>query len=153
MAKATAHCHCSYCGKNFEKTATKRNWAEANDWVVWAEENIDQCYECYKQTEAEKAIADAAEVLETSYSDYKNNYSDCSTVPGSYDKKSKTIKVIVSKEHACKAELEKLVPPEYIQSHVSWFETLWNNRSRYAKATGGKVEWVAQAIEVLKKYC
>lgn len=46
--------------------------------------------------EAAKA---AAETVKTGlrrmhYSEYKNNYSDCKTVPGSYDKKTKTIEVM-----------------------------------------------------------
>lgn len=31
------------------------------------------------------------------YSEYKNNYSDCETVPGSYDKRTKTIEVMTLK--------------------------------------------------------
>lgn len=41
----------------------------------------------------------AAETVKTGlrrmhYSEYKNNYSECETVPGSYDKKTKTIEVM-----------------------------------------------------------
>lgn len=57
MARAIAECTCKYCGKQFEKVAFKRNRAEADSFVVWAEHNIDQCPECYKaaqEAEAEK---------------------------------------------------------------------------------------------------
>ena len=57
MARAIAECTCKYCGKQFEKVAFKRNRTEADNFVVWAEHNIDQCPECYKaaqEAEAEK---------------------------------------------------------------------------------------------------
>lgn len=46
--------------------------------------------------EAMKAAAEAAKagLRRMHYSEYKTNYSDCQTVEGSYDKKSKTIEVM-----------------------------------------------------------
>lgn len=48
---------------------------------------------------AKEAIKAAAETAKTGlrrmhYSEYKNNYSDCQTVDGSYDKATKTIEVM-----------------------------------------------------------
>lgn len=57
--------------------------------------------ECLKDiwAEAKKAVEAAAEAVKTGmrrmhYSEYKTNYSDCKTVDGSYDKKTKTIEVM-----------------------------------------------------------
>ena len=49
--------------------------------------------------EAVKEIAEAAKtgLRRMHYSEYKNNYSDCETVPGSYDKRTKTIEVLTFK--------------------------------------------------------
>lgn len=49
--------------------------------------------------QAKEAVKAAAEVARTGlrrmhYSEYKNNYSDCKTVEGSYDKHDKTIEVL-----------------------------------------------------------
>lgn len=57
--------------------------------------------ECLKAiwAEAKAAIEAAAESAKTGlrrmhYSEYKTNYSDCETVEGSYDKRTKTIEVL-----------------------------------------------------------
>ena len=55
MARAVAECTCKYCGKQFEKVAFRRNRAEADSFVVWAEHNIDQCPECYKSAQEAEA--------------------------------------------------------------------------------------------------
>lgn len=46
MAKATAVCTCKVCGRNFERTATKRNRREADSWEAWAVSYYDMCPEC-----------------------------------------------------------------------------------------------------------
>lgn len=50
---------------------------------------------------AKESIKAAAEAARTGlrrmhYSEYKNNYSNCETVPGSYDKSTKTIEVLTA---------------------------------------------------------
>lgn len=57
--------------------------------------------ECLRRAwkKAKQAIKDAAEALRTGlrrmhYSEYKNNYTHCKTVEGSYDKRTKTIEVM-----------------------------------------------------------
>lgn len=49
--------------------------------------------------ETVKAAAEAAKtgLRRMHYSEYKNNYSDCETVQGSYDKQTKTIEVLTLK--------------------------------------------------------
>lgn len=66
MAKATAHCTCKKCGKEFTREAIKRNRDEANSWEAWAVATFDECGDCYAarkaaEREAEnKAAAEAA---------------------------------------------------------------------------------------------
>lgn len=40
-------------------------------------------------------------IITVHYSDYKNNYQGYKTIPNSYDKKAKTIKVIVKTNSVC----------------------------------------------------
>lgn len=40
------------------------------------------------------------EIVEMHYSEYKNNYPDCETVPDSYNKKTKTIEVYIHTRNA-----------------------------------------------------
>lgn len=54
MAKAVAHCICRECKREFEKTRICRSRSEADSWKRWAEDNINQCYSCYKKSEREK---------------------------------------------------------------------------------------------------
>lgn len=59
MAKAIANCTCRICGKEFIKTAFKRNRTEADNWREWAEDYFDECSECYterRKSENEKLI-------------------------------------------------------------------------------------------------
>lgn len=52
--------------------------------------------------EAKEKISETVETIKTGlrrmhYSEYKNNYSNCETVEGSYDKRTKTIEVLTRK--------------------------------------------------------
>ena len=59
------------------------------EYRIKCEEN-KTCRECY-QAEQYKGCNE----VEMTYAEYKNNYADCKTKPGSYDKKNKTIIVYV----------------------------------------------------------
>lgn len=94
MAKATAICKCEKCGETFTKVKICNSRREANEWERWAESNCTLCPECYsKAKEAEYAATHS--IKEMHYSEYKRNYSNCKTVAGSYNSKTKTIKVYV----------------------------------------------------------
>ena len=54
------------------------------------------CPECYKKMNEEKA--ENCEEVEMKYSEYKENYADCKTKSGSYDKEEKTIVVYIPKQ-------------------------------------------------------
>lgn len=97
MAKAKATCKCSKCGTVFTKTKIVANRAAAHEWEAWAEEHFNLCPDCYAaQKEAE--LAKNHEIRDMHYAEYKKNYSECKTVSGSYDAKTKTIKVFVEKK-------------------------------------------------------
>ena len=55
------------------------------------------CPECYKQKMNEEK-AESCEEVEMKYSEYKENYADCKTKSGSYDKEEKTIVVYLPKQ-------------------------------------------------------
>lgn len=55
------------------------------------------CSECYKKKMNEE-IAENCEEVVMSYREYKENYADCKTKAGSYDKAEKTIVVYVPKK-------------------------------------------------------
>lgn len=59
--------------------------------------NCGVCSACYKEQKAiENSIG--CEERTMSYREYKTNYADCKTKPGSYDGKAKTIVVYVPAE-------------------------------------------------------
>ena len=97
MAKATVVCTCKKCGKEFTRTSMCSNRREADNWESWASSHYDVCPECYAK-EKEAAYAANHVVREMHYSEYKRNYSDCKTVSGSYNPKTKTIKVYMKNE-------------------------------------------------------
>lgn len=74
MAKATAHCTCRVCGKEFIKE--KRNCynrREADSWESWAERNYNLCQSCWieEQKQLEKDAGFIAKPrLENPYVDY-----------------------------------------------------------------------------------
>ena len=55
------------------------------------------CRKCYEKIMNEKNSENCEEV-EMKYSEYKENYADCKTKAGSYDKETKTIVVYVPKQ-------------------------------------------------------
>ena len=87
VTRACGHTHQVEIFGTAAARANKIKWYESTD-----------CAEC---AAAEKN-ADC-EIIEMSYADYKTNHSDCDTVPNSYDKSTKTIKVYV---HLAPAEPE-----------------------------------------------
>lgn len=54
MAKGTAVCTCKTCGETFKVTTTQFNRRQADEWVKYAEENFDECSDCYKKRMREK---------------------------------------------------------------------------------------------------
>lgn len=65
--------------------------------IEWMEENL--CPECFAREQAQKAnMGNQIEEVEMLYSEYKNNFSNCQTLPNSYDSKTKTITVLVPVE-------------------------------------------------------
>ena len=72
----------------FGKTADRENKIE------WLETTL--CPECYARQQAQEANkGKQIDEIEMLYSEYKNNYAECKTLSGSYDKKNKTIVVLV----------------------------------------------------------
>lgn len=59
MARATAICTCSVCGKTFEKSTIRNNRRDADSWVEWAEKAYTVCPEC-EQKELEAKAAELA---------------------------------------------------------------------------------------------
>ena len=103
MAKARATCKCKHCGATFEKTNKLYNRKAADSWEAWAIEYFDLCPECYAKEQSEKMM-DGAEIVEMHYSEYKNKYSNKKTVPNSYNRETKTIKVIIRTAEEIKEE-------------------------------------------------
>jgi len=56
-------------------------------------EKYGLCRECYMEKLKNERMAEGLKLVEMTYYEYKNNYSECKTEPGSYDKERKTIKV------------------------------------------------------------
>lgn len=59
MAKAVANCRCSVCGKTFDVVSYKRNRAEADRFVEWAEGYITECRECERAEEHARALEES----------------------------------------------------------------------------------------------
>ena len=59
MAKAVATCKCSVCGKEFDVVSYKRNRAEADRFVEWAEGYITECRECERAEEHARALEES----------------------------------------------------------------------------------------------
>ena len=61
MARATVHCVCATCGKEFTHIKDCFNRKEADSYEEWASVNIDECPECrrarLKRENAERAAA------------------------------------------------------------------------------------------------
>lgn len=61
MARATAICTCSVCGKTFEKYTVKANRREADSWEEWAKQAFTVCPECERKEHEAKAAELAAQ--------------------------------------------------------------------------------------------
>lgn len=153
MSRAVAKCKCRFCGKEFERTATKQNTTEAQSWIAWTEKNINQCPDCYRAGEALKQIAGAVEVRRMEYKDYKNSYAGCSTVPGSYDAAEKTVEVIIDRKHKCMEEVIPLIPAQYAKNGAQRrFEVIWENRHKLTVAPENAEEWAVKVLKIVRKY-
>lgn len=78
-------CKCDCCGKQLQ---IKRK--------EWQKDGFNYSWE--KAESQKKHICDECKglkIVEMFYGNYKQNYSDCKTVKDSYNRKNKTIKVII----------------------------------------------------------
>ena len=57
MAKAIAKCVCAECGAEFERVAFKRNRREADEWIEWAQANLNKCPQCWGKEQRAKEEA------------------------------------------------------------------------------------------------
>ena len=93
MAKYDVTYNCNHEGtvELFGKTTDRMKKIE------WMEENL--CPECYAREQAQlQNKGRQIEETEMHYAEYKNNFSNCQTLPNSYDSKTKTIVVLVPVE-------------------------------------------------------
>ncbi|MFA5424766.1 MAG: hypothetical protein WC374_13010 [Phycisphaerae bacterium] len=71
---------------------TKDRYSKIEYW-----EKYGICTECYREQKKAEAKIEAEknglQEKEVSYKEYKQNYADCKTVPGSYNGETKTIKI------------------------------------------------------------
>lgn len=74
--------------------------------IKWLERTV--CSACYR-AELEEAAAKECDEVEMLYREYKQDYADCLTKSGSYDKETKTIIVYVPREHEPDPEQEQVV--------------------------------------------
>ena len=77
-------------------------------------ETFAQCLR-FAWSQAKAVVAAAAEaarkgIRRMHYSEYKRDYSDCETVEGSYDKRTKTIEVMTLVRKSAKATAAKIMP-------------------------------------------
>ena len=77
-------------------------------------ETFAQCLR-FAWSQAKAVVAAAAEaarkgIRRMHYSEYKRDYSDCETVEGSYDKRTKTIEVMTLVRKGAKATAAKIMP-------------------------------------------
>ena len=93
----------------FGKTADRENK------IAWLETTL--CPECYAREQAQLQNKDnQIEEVEMHYAEYKNNFSNCQTLPNSYDSKTKTIVVLVpvAAEEVAEATEEEILTIEGI---------------------------------------
>lgn len=71
-------------------------WINMSDYQEFLKKQMELSRQ--KAKEAEKKFQEQlSNAVEMHYSEYKNNYSNCKTVPNSYNKKTKTIYVYVNR--------------------------------------------------------
>jgi len=92
------------CGHESEKQIYGTNAHGERERKVAYYESLP-CPECSTKEKATKSGTEIEEI-EMHYSEYKNNYADCKTKPGSYDGKAKTIIVYVPKATAADEVIE-----------------------------------------------
>lgn len=159
MAKATVTCTCKKCGKTFTKTKICYNRREANDWEAWAESHFDTCPDCYAEEKQAKYAATHV-YKEMHYGEYKRNYSDCKTVPGSYNSKTKTIKVYLKNENedphlaVCKQVASVSKSEIFKVAHELTRETLKGTTGySYSATFAACLKWCYEYIKEAKAYC
>ncbi len=84
---------------------TAQNWVENHDFA-WA---LKRAWKAAKEAVKEAAEAAQTGLRRMHYSEYKNSYSDCKTVEGSYDKRTKTIEVMTLVKKGARAAVKAIV--------------------------------------------
>lgn len=83
------------CGHTQEVQIYGKAEERARKIKYWGKSGL--CSECYKKKTNEEKSENCEEVR-MSYREYKENYADCKTKSGSYDKEEKTIVVYIPKQ-------------------------------------------------------
>lgn len=103
----------------------------ANSWTIWcpksAIENIDYILEEVKEEALEKAKKEESGVERMDYKRFKKHFSDCQTIPCSFNKNTKTIDVIIPKG--------RMKPSGVRGEHFSGYEFEFTNSKGIFKTT------------------
>lgn len=120
--------------------------------LEWLESTL--CPECYAREQAQKANKDMAiKEVEMHYSEYKNNYAECKTLPNSYNKDTKTIVVLVPVEVEEIEEVEEAKEVEKVEEATLTIEEIAEICNAPASAIEKMIEMPNEKLdEMLSQY-
>lgn len=90
----------------WERFKSKDNWGKFYETFAQC---LSAAWEMAKKAAKAAAEIAAKGIVRMHYSEYKNNYSNCQTVEGSYDKRTKTIEVMTKVAKSFRRSMSSVV--------------------------------------------
>nr|DAP27054.1 MAG TPA: hypothetical protein [Caudoviricetes sp.] len=160
MVNAHVDKNCVICGCLVRRermclSAEQRDW-----WKAKVQTEETTCYLCwYKEELRKKGRSDKIVVKRMPYTEYKREWGTCRYVPGSYNERTKTIEVVITKMDLAHNTAWHCIP-RFLRQNKKWLagfrksmEEYLDRGSPYSEEPDGSPAWVDRvAREVNKVY-
>ena len=160
MVNARVDKSCVICGCLVRREKMCLSTEQRDWWKAKIQKEETTCYLCWYKEELRKmGRSDEVEVRRMPYSEYKKEWSTCRCIPGSYNERTKTIEVIITKMDLAHNAAWHCIP-HFLRQNEKWLaefrksmEEYLDRGTPYSEEPDGSPAWVDRvAKEVNKVY-
>ena len=152
--------NCVVCGRPVRRKKVCLSTEQRDWWEAKIQKEKTTCYLCwYKEELREMGRSDEIEVRRMPYSEYKREWSTCHRVPNSYNRRTKTVEIVITKMDLAHNAAWHCIP-YFLRQNEKWLagfrkqmEEYLDRGSPYSEEQDGPPMWIDRvAKEVNKVY-
>lgn len=160
MTNARVDKNCVMCGCLVRREKVCLSTEQRDWWKAKIRKEETTCCLCWYKEELRKmGRSDEVDVRRMPYSEYKKEWNTCRCVPGSYNKRTKTVEVVITKMDLAHNAAWHCIP-RFLRQNKKWLaefrksmEKYLDRGSPYSEELDGFPVWVDRAAKEVNKVC